>query len=89
VTTRESEWTEEDRAEVLALAEYRASLCPGGCGHPTSETTSREGEGPDYNAKSTTCRACAALLEAQRGADEGKPGPDHAARLWHIEKLRG
>jgi hypothetical protein len=36
VTIREPEWSEEDRALVLALAEERAEICPG-CGNRMSE----------------------------------------------------
>lgn len=76
-----------DRAEVLALALYRSSLCPGGCGHPIDETTSHEDKGPQYDAKSTTCRACAELAVSQRAAAENNP--DSPAQLWQVVKLKG
>jgi len=85
VTSREPEWTEQDVAEILALAVYRSSLCPGGCGYPIAETTTHEDDGPEYSARSTTCRACAALLEAQRAkAGSTQDNPDAPARLWRI-----
>ena len=44
VTVREPEWTEQDRAEILALGLYRSRLCPlhGG---PIEECTSPEETG--------------------------------------------
>lgn len=85
MTTREPEWLDEDRAEVLALAEYRASLCPGGCGYQLSDTTTHEDTGPSFDAKSTTCRACAARLEAGRAKADGRTSdPDAPARIWTI-----
>ena len=87
VTTREPEWTELDQAEVLALAEYRASLCPCGCGFPAADTTAPEATGPVFVVGRSTCNARLALLEAQRGADAGKPAsPNAPARLWTIRK---
>jgi hypothetical protein len=87
VTTREPEWTERDQAEVLALALYRASLCPCGCGHQVADTTSHEETGPAFAASRTACRARLAQLEAERAADGGKPSPNAAARLWTIQLL--
>lgn len=87
MTTREPEWTDQDRTEVLALAVYRASLCPGGCGQPLAESTAHYTTGPAYEAKSTTCRACAELAESQRGKAER--GADTGALLWHVVKSRG
>lgn len=81
MTTRDSEWLPQDRAEALALATYRASLCPSGCMQPVGESTSHHEDGPEYHAKATTCRACAALAEAQR-AEHDKA--DATARLWHV-----
>ena len=84
MTTRESEWLPQDRAEALALAEYRASLCPLGCGQPLAESTSHYTVGPEYDATATTCRACAAREEAQRA--EADRFPDATARLWHVTR---
>jgi hypothetical protein len=81
VTTREPTWSEQDRAEVLALAYYRATLCSCGCGH-----SSLDAENPEANfvVEQTTCNARLTLLEAQRGANE-KRGPENApARLWRV-----
>jgi hypothetical protein len=85
VTTSEPRWTEQDRAEALALAAYRAALCPGGCGQPVEESTAHYEHGPGYDVGRTTCRACVALVEAQRAADDGGRG-DNKARLWHVER---
>lgn len=86
VTTREPEWTEQDRAEILALALYRSRLCPihGG---PLDECTSPEESGAQFVAERSTCRAQLALIEAQRAADDGKkPSPYAGARLWTLRK---
>jgi hypothetical protein len=66
---------------------YRSTLCPGGCGQPLAESTSRYDQGPAYEAKSTTCRACAELQESQRAKAERSA--DGGARLWHVVKSRG
>lgn len=87
VTTSEPEWTEQDVAEIQALAMYRSWLCPKGCGHLLTETLTHPDHGPEFVARSAgTCRACAALLEAQRAAaPEGtKPNPDLPARIWRV-----
>jgi hypothetical protein len=84
VTTREPEWTEIDRAEQLALAEYRASFCPCGCGYLTADTTSNWETGPEFDATHITCRARAALVEAQNAEIERKR--DTSAWFWSISK---
>lgn len=86
VTTHEPRWTEQDRAEALALALYRASLCPHGCGQLVSDSTTDEDDGPEFVAHRTTCRACAELIDARAVVADGKaPSPHTNARLWHIE----
>ncbi|MFF0823066.1 hypothetical protein ACFYUR_22115 [Micromonospora haikouensis] len=86
VTTREPAWTEQDRAEVIALAYYRRTeLCPCGCGHRYADTTSPEETGPQFVASRVVCRARLALLEAQRAAEtQDIVG---GARLWHVRKV--
>lgn len=87
VTSRESRWTEQDRAEVLALADYRDGLCPCGCGHQMAETLSHEEKGPQFIADRVVCRARLQLIEAQIAAeDPDKPNPYAAARLWRVDK---
>jgi hypothetical protein len=86
VTTREPSWTEQDRAELLALALYRAWLCPCGCGHLSEDSLSDEATGPSFRATRIVCRARLTLIETQRGVDDGKPNPNAAARLWSVEK---
>lgn len=87
VTTSEPRWTDQDRAEVLALTLHRSKLCPGGCGQPLDESTAHYEMGPEYEAKSTTCRACFELDVSQKAKAERSP--DGAGRMWHIEKSRG
>ena len=86
-TVSEPVWTEQDRAEALALQLYRDGLCPH-CRFPVAETTAHYSEGPEYDATHKTCRACAAFSEAKRAANEGsKDSPDSDARLWQISKI--
>lgn len=89
-TTREPEWTEQDRTEILALIEYERSLCPCGCGHLYADSTSNWETGPEFTVTRTTCRARAALLEQQRAAAEADGGAgDNGARLWSTVLTRG
>lgn len=85
MTTREPLFTEQDRAELLALALYREGLCPL-CGRPQRICTSHEEQGPDFTATYTACRATLALLEQQRAISEGgkKPRPNAPAYLWAV-----
>ncbi|MGW5556848.1 hypothetical protein ACWER9_06450 [Micromonospora sp. NPDC003944] len=87
VTTREPEWTEQDRAEVLALALYRAEFCPCGCGQRYVETTSDEETGPQFTADRVVCRARLALLEAQKAA--ATQDVVGGARIWRVRKREG
>lgn len=86
MTVREPEWTDQDRAEILALRVYEDSLCPNGCGQPLEESTAHYEHGPDYDVTRTTCRACAARLEAVRAAEDGGKG-DLRARIWRIRRI--
>jgi hypothetical protein len=102
-TSLEPCWTEQDVDEALALTAYReglaadeaerqAGLCPCGCGQPVAETTAHYTEGPEYDATSITCRARAALNEAQDALAErnkGGGGKDPRALVWRIHKLNG
>jgi hypothetical protein len=83
VTTNEPLFTDQDRAELLALALYRASLCPL-CGRPVEVCTSHEETGPEFKVTYTACRATAAQLELQRALTDGgkKQIPDAPAYLW-------
>jgi len=84
--TREPRWTEQDRAEVIALARYRAGLCPCGCGHQAADTLSHEETGPQFKASHVACRARMELIDAQNAAASSKqPSPYLAARLWRTE----
>lgn len=79
---REPRWTAQDRAEALALTEYRAGLCPNGCGQPLAESTAHYTAGPQYDARSTTCRACAAREETKRAMSD--KNPDVAAKILYV-----
>lgn len=88
VTTREPEWTEQDRAEVLALALYREGLCPlhGG---PLEDCTAADGVIPDWTANSTYCQAAVARVDAENAGEQSKtPHRFAAARLWSYQRKR-
>lgn len=79
MTIREPEWTEQDRAEILALAYYRDSLCPL-CGLDLSVCTSHEDDGPDFVVRRRRCRATDTKLAQQGEAQTDRPG----AVLWMV-----
>lgn len=84
---REPEWTEVDRAELLALAEYRAAQCPA-CGQSLSDTTTHEEHGPAFRAEHVaTCRGCMALIDQKNAVDQGQPSPYRNARRWMVHKI--
>lgn len=68
---------------MLALAMYRRSLCPCGCGHPVRETTAHENSGPHYRAERIRCRARDALQMAQ---DELRDVERPEALLWQVHR---
>lgn len=82
---REPRYTELDRAELLALTQHQASLCPGGCGQPLDESTAHHETGPDYDTGSTSCRACSILAATQRADTERKTADP--ARLYHVIRI--
>jgi len=79
-----------DRAEALALAMHRDSVCPL-CGKPLEVCTSMENEGPDFAVEYTACRATLAKLEKQRAVfgDSKKPDPNAPSYLWAVHTMRG
>lgn len=83
MTTREPRFTEQDRAELIALSLYREGLCPL-CKRPIEICTSHEETGPGFVASYTACRATLAILAEQRAqTDDGrKPRPNAPAYLW-------
>jgi hypothetical protein len=90
VTTREPLWTERDTAEVLALAEYRASLCDC-CGLPKRWTLAHERDAPKFVISKRYCLARRALLETQDAFTDGgkESNPAHGALQWSIRVDRG
>ena len=84
VTSREPEWSEQDRAWLLALAGWRASLCPCGCGLPAEQTLAHENDGHTFVVQPPTrCRARTALSIAQAQAADS---PQPEALLWSVER---
>lgn len=64
MTTREPLYTEQDRAELLALAVYRDGLCSV-CGGPAAECQSHEATGPKFKPSRMRCRRTDVVLVAQ------------------------
>lgn len=85
MTVSEPAWTEQDRAEIIALAVMRAERCPCGCGQRWADVTSPEETGPQFVASRVVCRARLALLEARR-AHETQDIVGQA-RLWQVRKV--
>lgn len=79
VTTREPEWTEDDRVHALALTAYEAGLCPG-CKHPLAQTTDPLMEGRFAYDGLVACWYCLALA---RGAAEATGDHPHPHALLH------
>lgn len=84
VTTAEPRWTEQDRAEVLALAIWRERPCPCGCGNPAALTLIPETEGPEWVVEETTCTARLALIEKQNAIAQTPRGKYLGASLWAV-----
>ena len=79
----EPEWDELQRSWMLALGEYRAGLCPRGCGHQMRDTISDERTGPTFQVPPPArCRACDAIASAQSAFKNPRP----EAVLWHAVK---
>lgn len=85
VTIREPEWTEQDTAELLALAEYRASLCEC-CGMPKDVVWVHERDAPRFVVKKWPCQA-RKVLNVSQAAYFGKdqPTPAQQALRWTVQ----
>lgn len=83
MTTREPLYTDQDRAELYALAEYRAGLCPA-CAGPLEECTSHEATGPKFRASWTLCRRREQSSIAQKASEFDHP----EAQIWSVTAMR-
>lgn len=89
VTVREPEWTEQDLLEVLALAEYRDSLCDC-CGLPKSQVWVHERDAPPFVVSKWLCLARRTLNETQAHLFSDKPPtPSQQALLWSVRAKKG
>jgi hypothetical protein len=90
VTTSEPRFTERDKAELLALALYRDTLCPA-CGRPLRVCTADEADPrtATYEISWRVCNATRTLLEHQRAAYGDKPHPNRQAHLWGTTIRKG
>lgn len=83
--TEWSGWSDDDRAWVLALAEWEASRCPG-CNGWLAETTDPANEFAYTAEAPVQCHRCAALHGEQ---DRMKDHPKRAALvLWPVNRRR-
>jgi hypothetical protein len=81
-STPETEWTDEQRGWMLALAEYRATRCPCGCGQDARESLDPETEGK-WVVSNVRCEARTALSIARKPYEES---PQPEALLFHAER---
>lgn len=81
-STPESEWSEQDVAWLLALAEWRAGRCPA-CGGDLAECTAADADGQFEVAPPTRCHAATATSIAQRGY---RDSPQPEALLWRVKR---
>jgi hypothetical protein len=82
VTIRVPEWDDEQRGWMLALAVYRARLCPQ-CGRPLSVCTDPDSESEWLVPPARRCYATTALRLA---APQYKDSPQPEALLLHAER---
>lgn len=84
MTTTEPEWTDQDRAEILALAEYRDSLCDC-CGLPKAMVWVHERDAPKFVVSKFPCQA-RKVLNISQAAYFGKdqPTPSQQALRWSV-----
>jgi hypothetical protein len=80
-STPEAEWTEQDQGWILALAEYRSTRCPCGCGQDVREST--DPANAYYVGPGTRCQARTALSIAQKVQSES---PQPEAFLFKVER---
>ena len=66
-TVESPAWTDDDRALLLALADYEATLCPG-CGEPKQHAWHSDLDGW-YEPEQLVCHACT----AQQGQQVSTP----------------
>jgi hypothetical protein len=85
VVSREPEWDDQQRANMLALSDYEADLCE--CGFPSAVAD----EDPDLQIRYRECPVCSGLARAVRIQDDadkrlvsqvyGQKGPQPADEL--------
>lgn len=80
MTWREPLYTEQDRAELLALALHRESLCPL-CGRPREICGAPDGT-YTFEPVWEVCQATRVVAERQNGLYKPDNYPTRAAHLW-------
>ncbi|GAB2951861.1 hypothetical protein GCM10027280_45310 [Micromonospora polyrhachis] len=84
MTCREPEWSDDDRAWMLALAYYRDTRCPL-CGGDIRDCTAPE---DDVVVTVPPPRRCLATDELRLATDQHKDKPGAGALLWRTEVRR-
>jgi hypothetical protein len=82
VTERDSQWTERDRSEALALEMYESWKCPCGCGLMSRDTLSHEDDGVSFKARKIRCRARNEIVREQNESN----ADNKEAVLWWAER---
>jgi NAD-dependent SIR2 family protein deacetylase len=80
------EWDEHEQALILALAEYKSSLCPR-CHGDMEETTDPAHEDRYVPKLPIRCHRCDGLIRSENAYTE-KAGTDRPAALLHQVELR-
>lgn len=80
MTTREPLFTEQDRAELFALALYRDGLCPL-CGRPREVCGAPEGT-HRFEPVWEVCQATLTVSEQQNAVYTPDNHPNRASHLW-------
>lgn len=80
MTRREAEWTDEERANVLALLAYESQLCQ--CGGYLPETTDPANEDRYRADLPKRCHRCNAVQ--QRQAEYSEANRPRALTVWPV-----
>lgn len=80
----EVEWDDNERGWMVALAEWRSTLCPL-CHGPREECEAFENENAYTVPPPSRCHKTTALLRAQESRSK-KPGPQDNALLWAVTR---
>lgn len=78
----ESQWTDEDRALLLAYRLWEQSLCDG-CGQPRARAHHPDNDGHYETSEAIECHACTAMRRAHQSDSKEPVKPVKLFRLIH------